>query len=81
MPESQGIGDNFLMLLGNFTGKKGVGWFVNFGGHTVRCAPAVRKVGSFGPIFRMARVTAVTTVFPYAGLLRFLLSPQTQTVS
>jgi hypothetical protein len=28
MPESQGIGDNFLMLLGNFTGKKGVGWFV-----------------------------------------------------
>ena len=26
----------------------------------------------------MAKVTAVTTVFPYTGLLRFLLSPKTQ---
>ena len=29
----------------------------------------------------MAKVTAITTVFPYAGLLRFLLSPETQIMS
>ena len=28
----------------------------------------------------MAKVTAVTTVFPNTGLLRFLLSPRTQIV-
>ena len=30
------------------------------------------------PFPPMAKVTAATTVFPYAGLLRFLLSPKTQ---
>ena len=29
----------------------------------------------------MAKVTAVTTVFPYTGLLRFLLSPKAQVLS
>ena len=29
----------------------------------------------------MAKMTAVTTVFPYTGLLRFLLSPKTQIMS
>ena len=41
----------------------------------MHCAHAVRKVSYFGP---MAKVTAVTTVFPSTGLLRFLLSPKTQ---
>ena len=29
----------------------------------------------------MTKVTAVITVFPYTGLLRFLLSPKTQIMS
>ena len=50
---------------------------------TVRCARAVRKVGHVGPFFPpMAEATAVTTVLPHAGLLRFLYSvPKTQTKS
>ena len=33
------------------------------------------------PFSPMAKVTAATTVFPDTGLLRFLLSPKTQTMS
>ena len=43
-----------------------------------RCARTVRKVGPSSP---MAKVAAVTTVFPYTRLLRFLISPKTQIMS
>ena len=33
------------------------------------------------PFSLMARVAAVSTVFPYTGLLRFFLSPKTQRMS
>ena len=33
------------------------------------------------PFSPMAKVTAVATLFPYTGLLRFLLSPKTQVMS
>ena len=33
------------------------------------------------PFSLMAKVTLVTTVFPYTGLLRFLLGPKTQILS
>ena len=50
-------------------------------GRTVRCARAVRKVGYFGLFPPMTKMTAVTTVFPDTGLLRFLPSPKTQIMS
>ena len=34
----------------------------------------------FDPFCPMAEVTAVTPVFPYTRILRFLLSPKTQTI-
>ena len=39
---------------------------------------AVRKEAILDPFPPMATVTAVTTVFPCAGLLRFVVSPKTQ---
>ena len=59
-------------------------WQLSQGGGTVRCARAVPELCEkaildlFPP---MATVTAVATVFPDTGLLRFLLSPKTQTMS
>ena len=47
----------------------------------MRGAGAVRKLGYFGPAFPNGQGTAITTVFPYAGLLRFLLRPKTQIMS
>ena len=38
---------------------------------------AVRKVGCFGPVFPMTKVTTAATVFPDTGLLGFFLSPKT----
>ena len=35
----------------------------------------------FDPFSPMAQVTGVTAVFPYTGLLRFLLSPNPQIMS
>ena len=46
-------------------------WSLTKGG---RCARAVRKVGYCGPISPDGHVTAMSTVFPDAGLLRFLLT-------
>ena len=44
-----------------------------------RAVPALcQKQAILDPLSRMANLTAVTTVSPYAGLLRFLLSPKTQ---
>ena len=39
------------------------------------------KWAIFDPFPPTAKVTAVATVFPYTGLLRFLLSPKTQIMS
>ena len=39
------------------------------------CARAMQEVGYFGPVLPNGQVT---TVFPYTGLLRVLLSPKTQ---
>ena len=50
-------------------------------GRTVCCARAVRKVDYFDLFPLMATVTAVTTMSPCAGRLRFLLSPKTQIMS
>ena len=51
----------------------------------MRCANAVQRVGYFGPVLPYGQgdcqVTAVSTVFPFTGLLKFLLSPTTQMMS
>ena len=35
-----------------------------------------KKLAMLDPFSLVAKVTAMTTVFPYTGLLRFLLSPK-----
>ena len=47
----------------------------------MRCARTVRKQATLDLFSPMAKVTAVTTVFPDTGMLRFWLSPKTQTMS
>ena len=47
------------------------------GAHRALC-PRCAKVGYFDPFSPMAKVTAVTTLFPDTGLLTFLPSPNTQ---
>ena len=50
-------------------------------GRTVCCTRAVQKVRYFVPIFPDGQGDTVPIVFPYKGLLRFLLSPKTQIMS
>ena len=50
------------------------------GAHRALCRD-VRKIGYFGPVFPNGQGNAVSIVFPYAGLLRFLLSPKAQILS
>ena len=38
----------------------------------------MRRQAILDPFVPAAKVTAITTVFPYTGLLRFLLSPKAQ---
>ena len=49
-----------------------------WGAHRALC---LRRGKILDPFSLMAKVTAVSTVFPYTGLLRFLLSPKTQITS
>ena len=50
-------------------------------GRAVRCARTLRKVGYFVPIVPDGQGDTVTAVFPFTGLLRSLLSPETQMMS
>ena len=70
---------HYVCVVGGGSGGRGpMGGHSAFwgGGGTARCARAVRKVGHLGLFSPMAKVIAVTTVFPDTGLLRFLLSPK-----
>ena len=57
----------------------------NVRGRTARCARGVPALCEKSAILDLlppvAKVTAVTTVFPHAGLLRLLLSPKTEIMS
>ena len=50
------------------------------GAHCALCVHCAKSGAIFDPFSPMAKVIAVTTVFPSTGLPRFLLSPKTKTV-
>ena len=61
--------DAYVILLG--------GW----GAHRALCPRCAKRRLFFDPFSPMAEATAVTTVFPCAGRLRFLLSPTIWTIN